>query len=450
MPDLAEGAYIASWRVLSSDSHPVAGAVAFGVGVDAVSVPTSSGTGDTAPWPVVAARFLGYAGFAVFLGGFAFLLWCWPRDRAAPARLERLPMLGLVTGLVASVLGLALQGPYLSGLPMREVTDFSLLAHTGETTFGFWMQVRVFLYLTIVGVLWGDRGLRASSSRWVGGVAAVAVAVSFSGTGHAAASGALWDRAVDSVHVLAAGTWVGGLVLLVVLLRGRADDEAGPAVARFSRLAMGSVAVLVLTGTLSAVIQLSEPADLWQTRYGKTLLIKLGVVVVALAAAGVSRRFVQGDRSPWRSVRVEAAATSVVLVVTALLTVTAPPSRLGPTDGTRAASPTQQRVSRTTVMDLGEGRTAELRVNGLRRGSSDLRLTVLDADGTPLPVNRIELKLALPEEDLGPFDVPLREAPGGWSAGFAFALAGTWIATLTVEDQDLAGTVTTGEVRIAG
>ncbi len=463
MPEgLPDDAYIASWRVISSDSHPIAGAVAFGIGVAPADAGTPPAADEyTAPWPVVANRLLGYVGFAVFLGAFAFLLWCWPRDREPPARAGRLPMIGLVTGVVASVLGLLLQGPYLAGLPMHEVTDLSLLADTGETTFGRWMQVRVFLYLVLIGVLWGDLRLGRRTTRWLGSVAAVATAVTFAVTGHAAASGSVWDLVVDSVHVLAAGTWVGGLVLLTVLLRGgpdeAGDDEEsrpGAAVARFSRLALGSVVVLVLTGTVNSVIHLTEVADLWQSRYGNVLLVKLGVVLVALGAAAVSRRFVHSDRSPWRSVRVEAVATSVVLAVTAVLTMTAPPSTVatgnGTADGTAQSWLDQQQASGTTIeLDLGDGRAAELHVAGLKPGGSDLHLEIWDADGSPMAVNRVELKLTLPAEDLGPFVVPLREDPSGWLAGFSFALPGTWTATLTVEDQDLAGIVTTGEVTIA-
>ena len=455
MPDdLPEGTYAAAWRVASADSHPVSGAVSFGVGVDA-GVPSGGSASATAPWPVVAARFLGYAGFAVFVGGFAFLLLCWPRDQALPPRSGPLLGAGLLSGVLASVLSLLLQGPYLAGLPMREAGDLALLADTGGTTFGIWMQVRVVVYLALLGVLWSDRGLGWRGSRWIGGMGAVAAAVTLSGTGHAAASGRVWDLVVDTVHVLAAGTWVGGLVLLALTLTAPRPSEPpaghgplGEAVARFSRLALGAVLVLVVTGTVNAVIHLESVADLWRTRYGVVLLVKLVVVAAAVAAAVVSRRFVHADRSPWRSVRVEATATSVVLVVTAVLTMTAPPST-GTNDQTGSSWLDRQQASGTVVeMDLGDGRTAELHVAGLRPGGSTLHLELKEANGSPLEANRVELKLTLPAEDLGPFAVPLREDPTGRRGTFSFALPGTWRATLTVEDRELAGIVTIGQVTI--
>ena len=99
-------------------------------------------------------------------------------------------------------------------------------------------------------------------------------------------------------------------------------------------------------------------------------------------------------------------------------------------------------------MDLGDGRSAELHVAGLRPGDSELHLELKDIDGSPLPVNRVELRLVLPAEDLGPFDVPLQEDPSGWQGSVSFALPGAWTVTLTVEDRDLAGIVTTGKATI--
>ncbi|HET6626422.1 MAG TPA: copper resistance protein CopC [Nocardioidaceae bacterium] len=463
--DLPDDAYVASWRVVSADSHPVAGAVTFGVGVDpaeagATEAAGAAGTtGLSAPWPVLAAKFLGYAGFSLFLGAFVFLLVCWPRDRKPPSRTGALLLGGLVTGVVASLLALLLHGPYLAGLPMREAVDLSLLADSGHTRFGFWMQVRVFVLLALLGVLWSDRAVAWRSTRWIVALGALATTVTFSGTGHAVASGRIWDRAVDTVHVLAAGTWVGGLVLVALLLPAR--ERGGPeapgsvldaAVARFSRLALGAILVLVATGTLNTLLHLTEVADLWRTRYGAVLLVKLVLVGAALGAAAVSRRSVHRDRSPWRSVRVEAVATSVVLAVTAVLAGTAPPSTVenpGSTGGSSSAWLDQQPVQGTTVpLDLGSGRAALLHVAGLERGGSDLHLELRDADGSPLAVNRVELKVTLPTEDLGPFVVPLREDRGSWLGTFSFARPGTWTLTLTVEDTELAGIVTTGKVTI--
>ena len=103
-PDLPEGAYVITWRVVSSDGHPVSGASSFGIGTPASDV---SGTGtpgasgstvaavSTAPWPVVIIRLAGYAAFALFAGVVAFVLWCAPGSSNDPT-LQLLARAGLL------------------------------------------------------------------------------------------------------------------------------------------------------------------------------------------------------------------------------------------------------------------------------------------------------------------------------------------------------------------
>jgi putative copper export protein len=90
---------------------------------------------------------------------------------------------------------------------------------------------------------------------------------------------------------------------------------------------MAPVLTLIVTGTLNSLRHLTAVEQLWLTRYGLTLVIKLTLVAGTLAAAAVSRRRLQQHRVPLRSVRIEAVMTVAVLVVTALLSTTAPHPR---------------------------------------------------------------------------------------------------------------------------
>jgi methionine-rich copper-binding protein CopC len=113
--DLPSGTYVVSWRVLSSDTHPVAGALAFGVGTDP---PLGAAAASNAVQPaapgvssvLVAGRWIGYAGLALLLGGTVFLLVCWPRGRTLQ-RTRRLVAAGWVCSVAATILGLLVQGP---------------------------------------------------------------------------------------------------------------------------------------------------------------------------------------------------------------------------------------------------------------------------------------------------------------------------------------------------
>ena len=85
--------------------------------------------------------------------------------------------------------------------------------------------------------------------------------------------------------MLTAGIWVGGLVVLVVL--GRTVEKES--VRRFSTLALTAVVVLVATGVLNSLRNLHSVDELFLTRYGVLLLVKLALIAATLAAAAVSR-----------------------------------------------------------------------------------------------------------------------------------------------------------------
>ena len=97
--------------------------------------------------------------------------------------------------------------------------------------------------------------------------------------------------AADVAHLIATGLWGGGLLALFwVLYRGVKKSAlplswAAETVRRFSRLALGSVAVLVLTGLYQSWIQVGSLRTLFGTDYGRVLLFKL-VLFIAMLGFG--------------------------------------------------------------------------------------------------------------------------------------------------------------------
>ncbi len=87
----------------------------------------------------------------------------------------------------------------------------------------------------------------------------------------------------DWVHLAAASLWIGGLASLVVLVWFGAPTLRRTAFARFSRLATVLVGVVIGAGTYLSIVRLPQVSDLWTTGYGHVLLVKLGLVSVALA-----------------------------------------------------------------------------------------------------------------------------------------------------------------------
>ena len=441
--DLAQGSYVVSWRVVSSDGHPVAGAFSFGIGTPALAV---AGNTPTTPWTVVAARLAGYLGFALFAGVVTFVLWCAPGTRNHPT-LQRLVRAGLIGGALAALIGLLLQGPYIAGLAMSRLLDPALLQETLGTPFGSAMAARLALYAALAALAWRLPAITTGYRRWLTPAGIAALAVAIAGAGHGAASGRPLDLGIDALHALTAGIWVGGLVALAVLGRG----VPPLALPRFSTLAMGSVVVLVATGTLNSLEQIKDPLDLLLTRYGLFLLLKLALVAATLAAAALSRHRLRQGRVPLTSVRVEAGLTASVLAVTAILGMTAPPSQLVlPTNDPAAArSAAASRPTPTVVhMSLGEQGKATLQVLQPGTPASQLQVFLTDSNGQPLKSGGVDLKLANPDHDLAPIPVPLKPWNGAWSADYHFPLPGTWKAILTVQTPDHTGVVTTADITI--
>ncbi|MGH2428956.1 MAG: copper resistance D family protein, partial [Candidatus Limnocylindria bacterium] len=152
--------------------------------------------------------------------------------------------------------------------------------------------------------------------------------------GHAAALPGFAPLIGQVVHVLGAAVWFGGIAgLLVLVVRPRLVTEdrdrirLREAVPRFSALALVSIGILGLTGVYAAWMQTGVLVTL-DTEYGRTLLMKSGLAVGALALGGLN--FLDGGRMlRWLDgfrarLTVETMAATGVLLITAVLATTTP------------------------------------------------------------------------------------------------------------------------------
>jgi copper transport protein len=443
--DLPDGAYLVNWRVLSGDSHPVAGAFSFGVGDDVTVEPVvaDAPAAFDAPWPVIVARFGGYLGFTVLTGAIVFALACWKPARDH-SRTQTLLRTGFVVALLSTILGLLLQGPYAAGQPLTRLFDRALVSEATNSVFGAWTQIRVYVLLAMSGVLWPRGAMETRLNQWIAGGGVVALAVTFSGTSHAAASGSFTERVMDSTHVLTAGIWAGGLLAFTWTATTRGEKPGTRAFAAFSSIALVAVLVLITTGTINSLYRLDTVDALWDTDYGQVLSLKFVLFAAALGFAGISRRRLHHDTEPWRTVRLEAATIVAVLAATAVLASLSPPAT------NRGTTVEEQPQAVTVDLDLGSGKSAQVQVDPPTTGGSAVAITLLDSRGEPVDARRAELRASLSGEDLGPLNIDLiRKQAGTWGADFTFPLPGAWTLTLTVEDQQQAAVVTTGEVEIS-
>lgn len=77
----------------------------------------------------------------------------------------------------------------------------------------------------------------------------------------------------------------------LVLQRGSRWRLAATKVPRFSQLAVFSVTVLVVAGTISGYLEVRALRGLWETSYGQLLLMKLAVITPLLARGAWNNRF---------------------------------------------------------------------------------------------------------------------------------------------------------------
>ncbi|MEU5017100.1 copper resistance protein CopC [Streptomyces angustmyceticus] len=310
LPDgLAKGTYTVSWRAVSADSHPISGAFAFSIGKASphrAVVPTDSPAGEVTGALYGVARGTTYAGYALMVGVAAFAVLCLPRGMNLRP-LRRLMGTGWGLLLASTVTQLLLRAPYESGSGPGGALDVSALRNTLISDTGQFLTARVALLLG-TWLLWNFLGQRLSGDLAggprkavlaVGAVIAAAVAGTWSLAEHASVGPQVALAVpVSVVHSVAMAVWLGGLAaLLVALRRAAAEDDGVDAVAaRFSRLAFGAVAALVLTGIYQSWRQVGSWHALGSTLYGKVLLAKVGAVLLMLLAAGLSRRWTRNLR----------------------------------------------------------------------------------------------------------------------------------------------------------
>lgn len=332
---LVDGGYVVTWRVISTDGHPIAGSIVFGIGAapETREVPASAGSGAS-----VAAglnRVVLYGALLAASGGaFFLLLVLGPADR--PGRNLRASLHAFAAVAAAALLlAIGLAGAELAGPPL------SVLATLETWRLGVATSLAPSAAAGIAGLAVLTLGLalrpgRLAAAAMAGGSLLSLVALILTGHAATAPPQALASAAVY-LHVLAAAFWLGSLWPLLVVLRHTPPLQAQAATRRFSCIAIGAVAVLVVAGAILGVLQVGAPSALISTVYGRLLILKLVFVLALLVLAYLNRRMLtsrlaepggRGLAIFCRSVTVEIALMIGVVAATGLLGQTPPPRAL--------------------------------------------------------------------------------------------------------------------------
>jgi copper transport protein len=284
LPKLADGSYVVSWRIVSADDgHLQAGSFSFAVGAGTGPVASPAPPQLPSGWQV-AGRWLETAGVLLLVGVVATALTVWRRPGAIGPDEPRYRRLGMVAAVIATV-GLAWQvaagAASSGGLGPGGVGAFLAASPTTARR----IVVEAVLLAGAVALIWwgARRGRRPGLAALVLSGGAVVTMVLGA---HAIGQANRWLFVpLEVVHLLAVGTWIGGLAVLALTAR-----RVGiAAVRRFSVLALRVVLVVAVTGIWQGLAQVSSRAALADTDYGRILAVKVAAFLVVVALAAVAR-----------------------------------------------------------------------------------------------------------------------------------------------------------------
>jgi copper transport protein len=428
-PSMARGTYIASYRVVSVDGHPVGGSLVFSIGeATAVSRPPASDFQWRAVW--IAVRAIFNAGLLGSAGACLFLLFVASSGPVAASAVQIASRVSLV-GLVAAVLSIGVQGGALSGRPFSQLFGPDLWHIGFASTFGRSALIACAgMALITVGMRWPSRRILALAG-------AVVALASFAFAGHVVTAGPAWLTVpVILAHTSAVAFWVGSLLPLRAALK---QDNAAAVVRRFSAVAVAAVAILIVAGIAIAALQVGSFSALVTTAYGWMLLGKLALVSGLLWLAALNKWWLtpalsRGDPRAAvilrRTIGAEICVAAAILVATAALGTTPPPRAL--LSG-HAHSPdhhlAHEHHAHGLSIEMSNGaRRAAVTLSSAHAGTNAAKITLTDADGSALDAKEVIFIAANFSAGVEPIQrSAVRLRPGVWTVdSLQLVPAGAW------------------------
>jgi Putative copper export protein len=451
LPPLEPGVYTVVWRVVGRDGHLVKGNFAFSIAGapsgepspfvpspppttlpteagHAVDQPAPSRSSDPLPDAALAVlRSVMLIGAVVAVGGmFCQYVIAAPGNGRFTRRMHLLAVGALLTLLVATLAFFAAHTLAITG---RLTTD-ALVAVARDTRLGQALIARAIL--TLITLL-----LSNQRPRWAPALSGVLILLTFSVSGHPAATATpLTSILLDWIHLAAAAIWVGGLAALALALHQTGEEVNSAhnlhpfrtALTRFSRLALGSAAALAISGVIAALSYLRTVSDLWLTDYGRALLAK-SVLFGILIGFGAYHALLLRRETAWhtgekaralvrrfrRSLPLEATIAIVVAGIAGVLTslplpgaVAMPTPAIAPTvvasiptvivTPTPLPPPTPQPFIATRP--AGDLRVT-LRIEPAVPGRNQVHILITDAQNRPRDVQRVRVTLWMRDRDIG-------------------------------------------------
>jgi copper transport protein len=423
---LDDGTHVLSWRVVSTDAHPIAGSVVFSIGAvsaDVATTPTSSRATTILLW---ISKLLLFSALFVGVGGAVFGLFA---PLPPPAR-HLAAAVGL-GGLILAPLSLGLHGVDALG----HNPDAMLLATPWAA--GFATSYGVTVLLLAAALAFAIVALVYPRVTWFGWPAWFIAAVSLSVSGHAgAAAPQVLTRTAVTLHVAGILFWVGALLPLWFLMRDR-SAEADTALRRFSRIVPFAVGAILVSGIILATIQMGAPGPAWLTPYGYILFAKLGLLAVLFLLALWNRYrltgpVLLGELTPRlhlrRSILVELVLVFIIFGLTSAWRFAPSPRAIAEADATQAALDVPV-YAHTMTADL----MVDITASPGRAGPVDFEFWLADAAGEPVEPETVAVSFSAPSLGIEPIRAEAAYVDGFWRLdGQAMPQPGQWDVSLDI------------------
>jgi uncharacterized membrane protein len=282
--------------------------------------------------------------------------------------------------------------------------------------------------------------------------------LTFSLGSHASAvTGSGWAILGDYVHLLAAAAWIGGLLLLPILVwqlrrSGMLIDRAAvwAIIRRYSFLASFAVFVLIATGVFSGLIQLPSLDSVFGTNYGRVLLLKLAIIAAMLGVALFNNRLVHrkinqdADLARFnRQVAVESIGGMILVLVVAVFVQTQPAR-----DATLTANASTPALPYNDIVQADD-LSMHVQVDPNRAGENHFAVHLYHPDDTAIgDVQLVRLIFNYRDAELGQATADLQPIGKDEFAldGAYLTQAGAWDLSIYVRRRGLDDTI--GQLRL--
>lgn len=242
---------------------------------------------------LILCRFIHFGAVLVLFGmalfrGRLFAPWVWAFEAGpAGARLER--QTGVLAGvsLASALAWLMLTAAYLSEDWASAVDPQTLGLVLGNTWFGHVWIVHLVLNTLLVF-------FRRRATPGVALTLNALLLLTLAPVGHGAMFEGIKGQLLivnQMLHLLGVGTWLGGLVMLALLLQSSEGVDLSAVLRRFSGIGYGLVAVIIATGLINVR---ALTGGLWPEPafdgFGLVLTVKATLVLCMLILAALNRR----------------------------------------------------------------------------------------------------------------------------------------------------------------